>query len=110
MDLTARIGKHFDDSPQTKLDNKAGLLQPIADAAQLLVECLMQDGKIMACGNGGSAADAQHFAAEIVGRFTQERKAWPAIALNTDTSLITAVANDYSYSEIFSRPKQLFLR
>jgi D-sedoheptulose 7-phosphate isomerase len=103
MELTARIGKHFDDSAQTKLNTKAGLLQPIADAAQLLVECLMQDGKIMACGNGGSAADAQHFAAELLNRFEIERPSLPAIALTTDSSVLTSIANDYDFKQVFSK-------
>lgn len=103
MELTTRIGKHFDDSAQTKLNAKAGLLQPIADAAQLLVECLMQDGKIMACGNGGSAADAQHFAAELLNRFEIERPSLPAIALTTDSSVLTSIANDYDFKQVFSK-------
>lgn len=103
MDLTNRIRKHFDDSAQTKLQVKDGLAQPIADAAQALVECLMNDGKILACGNGGSAADAQHFAAELINRFEIERPALAAIALTTDSSVLTSIANDYDYSQIFSR-------
>ncbi len=72
----------------------------IADA---LLACLQRGNKILLCGNGGSAADAQHVAAEIVGRYTRERKGWPAIALTTDTSILTAVGNDYGYEKIFSR-------
>lgn len=103
MDLTGRISKHFDDSAQTKLRVKAALAQPIADASQALVECLMRDGKILACGNGGSAADAQHFAAELVNRFEIERPGLPAIALTTDSSVLTSIANDYDYNLIFSK-------
>ncbi len=66
-------------------------------------DCLLADGKILACGNGGSAADAQHFAAELVGRFERERPELPAIALTTDTSLLTAVANDYSFEQVFAK-------
>ncbi|HMC13192.1 MAG TPA: SIS domain-containing protein, partial [Gallionellaceae bacterium] len=80
MDLIGRISKHFDDSAQTKLQAKDALALPIADASRALVECLMSDGKILACGNGGSAADAQHFAAELVNRFERERPGLPAIA------------------------------
>ena len=69
----------------------------------MLIETIENDKKILTCGNGGSALDAQHFAAEIVGRFTRERSAWPAVALNTDTSLITVIANDYAYCEVFLR-------
>lgn len=69
----------------------------------LLLQCLLAGGKILACGNGGSASDAQHFAAEIVGRFEKERRAFPAVALSTDTSILTAVGNDYGYAEVFAR-------
>jgi D-sedoheptulose 7-phosphate isomerase len=103
MDITDRIRKHFDDSAQTKLQARDTLAQPIADAAQLLVQCLTNDGKILACGNGGSAADAQHFAAELINRFEIERPALAAIALTTDSSVLTSIANDYDYSQIFSR-------
>jgi D-sedoheptulose 7-phosphate isomerase len=69
----------------------------------LLLDALLAGRRILVCGNGGSAADAQHFAAEIVGRFEQERRAYPAIALTTDSSILTAIANDYGYDEVFSR-------
>ncbi len=103
MDLIGRITRHFDDSAQTKLQARDALARPIADAAKALVECLMRDGKILACGNGGSAADSQHFAAELVNRFEMERPGLPAIALTTDSSIITSIANDYDYQQIFSR-------
>ena len=103
MELTSRISKHFEDSAQLKLDTRSTLAQPIAEAAQAMVECLMNDGKILACGNGGSAADAQHFAAELINRFEIERPGLAAIALTTDTSVLTSIANDYSYSLVFSR-------
>ncbi|MFA5825801.1 MAG: phosphoheptose isomerase [Gallionellaceae bacterium] len=103
MTLASRISKHFDDSAQIKLQSKKVLAQPIADAAQAMVTCLLNDGKILACGNGGSAADAQHFAAELVNRFEVERPGLPAIALTTDTSVITSIANDYDYNLIFSK-------
>lgn len=76
---------------------------PITEAGGLITRALMAGKKILVCGNGGSASDAQHFAAEIVGRFTRERQAWPALALTTDTSIITAVANDYGYAHVFAR-------
>jgi len=79
------------------------LRDPINKAAHTIRSALMAGKKILICGNGGSASDAQHFAAEIVGRFTRERKAWPAIALTTDSSILTAVANDYGYDTIFAR-------
>ena len=72
-------------------------------AADLLVEALRAGRKVLACGNGGSAADAQHFVAELVGRFVRERRAWPAIALSTDTSILTAVGNDYGFDQVFAR-------
>ena len=81
----------------------SGFEKAITLIGKKLVETIQAGHKILVCGNGGSAADAQHFAAEIVGRFLQERSAWPAIALTTDTSIITAVANDESYDTVFSR-------
>ena len=101
--LADRIRKHFDESAQTKLQVKDALAQPLADAAQTLVTCLMNDGKILCCGNGGSAADSQHFAAELINRFEVERPALAAIALTTDSSVLTSIANDYDYSQIFSK-------
>jgi D-sedoheptulose 7-phosphate isomerase len=103
MSLTTRISKHFDDSAQLKLQCKTVLAQPIADAAQAMVTCLMNDGKILACGNGGSAGDSQHFAAELINRFEVERPGLAAIALTTDSSVITSIANDYDYVQIFSK-------
>ncbi len=103
MSLTTRIGKHFDDSAQLKQQSKKVLAQPIADAAHAMVTCLMNDGKILICGNGGSAADAQHFAAELVNRFEVERPGLAAIALTTDSSVLTSIANDYDYKQIFSK-------
>ncbi len=101
--LADRIRTHFDESAQTKLLVKDALAQPLADAAQALVACLMNDGKILCCGNGGSAADSQHFAAELINRFEIERPALAAIALTTDSSVLTSIANDYDYSQVFSK-------
>ena len=103
MDLTPRIHKHFDESAQVKLQSKNVLTQPIAAAAQAMVDCLQKDGKILCCGNGGSAADSQHFAAELVNRFEIERPGLAAIALTTDSSVLTSIANDYDYNQIFSK-------
>ena len=103
IDYESRIREHFAESAQLKQDAGAGLAPQIARGAAVLTECLLADGKILACGNGGSAADAQHFAAELVGRFERERPELPAIALTTDTSLLTAVANDYSFEQIFAK-------
>ncbi|MDR3298748.1 MAG: phosphoheptose isomerase [Candidatus Accumulibacter sp.] len=103
MDLISRIGRHFSDSAQTKLDAIDALAAPIAGAIELMVGTLVGNGKILACGNGGSAADAQHFAAELVGRFEVERQGLAAIALTTDSSIMTAVSNDYGYPTVFER-------
>lgn len=103
MTLISRIEQHFDDSAQVKLHSKTVLSQPTSEAAQAIVTCLLNDGKVLACGNGGSAADAQHFAAELVNRFEVERPGLPAIALTTDSSVITSIANDYDYKLIFSK-------
>jgi D-sedoheptulose 7-phosphate isomerase len=103
MDSIKHIRQHFADSAQLKLDAADALAPAIARAAGMLTECLLSDGKILACGNGGSAADAQHFAAEMVGRFERERPELPAISLSTDTSILTAVANDYSFEQIFAK-------
>jgi D-sedoheptulose 7-phosphate isomerase len=103
MDLTVRISKQFDDSVEVKRQSKAALAQPIADTITAMVECLRQDCKILCCGNGGSAADAQHFAAELINRFEMERPELAAIALTTDSSVLTSIANDYDYNQIFSK-------
>jgi D-sedoheptulose 7-phosphate isomerase len=87
-------------------DHLKGLQKEIETSGQILAQTIQDGNKILVCGNGGSAADAQHFAAEIVGRFLTERNAWPAIALTTDTSILTAVANDYGYAEVFARQVQ----
>ena len=97
------MSQHFADSAQTKLDAAELLAAPIAQAAELMVASLVGNGKVLACGNGGSAADAQHFAAELVGRFEVERQGLAAIALTTDSSIMTAVANDYGYKAVFDR-------
>ncbi len=78
-------------------------VENLVTAAEMIINCLKQGGCIYICGNGGSAADAQHIAGEFVGRFMRERKALPAVALTTDTSIMTAVANDYSFDDIFTR-------
>ncbi len=103
IDHTKRIRGHFAESAQLKLDAAEILTPDIARAAEILTESLFADGKILACGNGGSAADAQHFAAELVGRFERERPELPAIAMSTDTSLLTAIANDYSFEQVFAK-------
>lgn len=103
MDLIARVYQHFEDSAQAKRDSAEMLSAPIAAAIELMTNSLLADGKILACGNGGSAGDAQHFAAELVGRFEAERQELAALALTTDSSILTAVGNDYAFDQIFSR-------
>jgi D-sedoheptulose 7-phosphate isomerase len=103
MDPADRIRAHFTDSAELKLAAADALAPVIARAAGVFTECLLADGKILACGNGGSASDAQHFAAEMVGRFERERPELPAISLATDTSILTAVANDYSFDQVFAK-------
>jgi D-sedoheptulose 7-phosphate isomerase len=105
---TQRILAHFHESAELKIQSAAALSQPIAAAIDLMFGALSNGNKILACGNGGSAADCQHFAAELVGRFERERFPLPALALTTDTSIMTAVGNDYSYKEIFSKQVQAF--
>jgi D-sedoheptulose 7-phosphate isomerase len=101
--LEQRIHQHFIDSADLKYQSAPVLSKPIAAAVQAILASITGGGKVLACGNGGSAADAQHFAAEFVGRFERERPELGAIALTTDTSIITAVANDYDFTSIFSR-------
>ena len=84
--------------------------EPVADAARDLLACLAGGGTVFVCGNGGSAADAQHLAAELVGRYRRERRALPAIALTTDTSALTAIANDYGYHDVFARQVAALVR
>ena len=103
IDLVARVSRHFSDSAQTKLAAVDALAQPIVRATQVMVECLLANGKILACGNGGSAADSQHFAAELVNRFERERPGLAALALTTDSSTLTSIANDYDYSQVFAK-------
>ena len=103
MSDNQHINQLFDASIETKTAAKDCLVEPIVVAAQSMYQSLSKGGKILSCGNGGSAADAQHFAAELVNRFETHRPALAAIALTTDASILTSVANDYSYSEIFSR-------
>jgi len=105
---TQRILAHFQESADLKMKSAALLAPHISQAVELMFGALSNGNKILACGNGGSAADCQHFAAELVGRFERERFPLPAIALTTDTSILTAVGNDYSFKEIFSKQVQAF--
>lgn len=101
--LEQRIQNHFIESADLKYQAAQVLTAPITAAVQALMTCVTSAGKVLACGNGGSAADAQHFSAEFVGRFERERPELCAIALTTDTSILTAVGNDYGFDHIFSR-------
>ena len=101
--LQSRSAQHFLDSIEVQQAAVKELPKAVAVAVLAMVDCLNSGGKIMACGNGGSAADAQHFAAELMGRFERERRELAAVALTTDTSILTAVGNDYSYDEVFSK-------
>ncbi len=103
MDLSARVAEHFVESIEIKQVCQDILSSEIVAAAELMVGALVNDSKILACGNGGSASDAQHFAAELVGRFEKERMGLAAISLATDTSTLTAIANDYDYDLVFSK-------
>ncbi len=106
MSLENRIREHFHKSIQTKQSAVDVMAAPIARAVHAMVASLKAGGKIMACGNGGSAADSQHFAAELLNRFERERAPLAAIALTTDTSTLTSIANDYRYEEVFSKQVQ----
>ncbi|CAN5213003.1 phosphoheptose isomerase [soil metagenome] len=106
--INERIQQHFQESAELKIQAASLLAQPISQAVELMFTALSNGNKILACGNGGSAADCQHFAAELVGRFERERLPLPALALTTDTSIITAIGNDYSYQDIFSKQVQAF--
>ena len=103
MDLTPRITRHFLDSIAVKERSASELPQSIQRAGAAMVESLLGGNKILCCGNGGSAGDAQHFSAELLNRFERERPGMPAVALTTDSSTITAIANDYDYGEIFAK-------
>jgi len=103
MDLIARINKNFQDSISTKQLASELLAEPISRGAQMITQCFLSGGKVLSCGNGGSAGDAQHFSSEMLNRFEMERPGLPAIALTTDSSTVTSIANDYSYNLIFSK-------
>lgn len=103
MDLIARINHHFHESAQLKMRAMDTLAAPIATAAERVTQCLLSDGKVLSCGNGGSAGDAQHFSSEMLNRFETERPGLAAVALTADTSTLTSIANDYDFDQIFSK-------
>ncbi len=103
MDSVKRVREHFTESLVTKQQAMETISEAIAAGGQLMSECLLNDGKILSCGNGGSAADSQHFSSELLNRFEMERPGLPAMALTTDSSTLTSISNDYAYEEIFSK-------
>ena len=103
MDIDLRIRNHFLDSIETKRNALEEVIIPIKHAANCISDSLLNEGKVLSCGNGGSAGDAQHFSAELLNRFEIERPGLPAVALTTDSSTLTAIANDYEYDQIFSK-------
>ena len=106
--LSERVSAHFAESARLKLAAVEEMKAPLVRGIELMVDSLRRGGKILSCGNGGSAADAQHFAAELVNRFERERPPLAAIALSTDTSGLTSIVNDYTYQQVFSKPLRAF--
>ena len=105
MDNISTIRQRINDSIEAKQNLLADIatIEIISSLADKIVDCIKAGGKLVLCGNGGSASDALHFAGEIVGRFVKERKAWPAVVLNADVATMTAIANDYGYDDVFAR-------
>jgi len=103
IDAEKRVEEHFAESIAVKQAAANQIVSSIASAGRLMSQSLLDEGKILSCGNGGSAGDAQHFSAELLNRFEMERPGLPGMALTTDSSTITAIANDYSYEEIFAK-------
>jgi D-sedoheptulose 7-phosphate isomerase len=101
--ISSRIAAHFEESARLKLSAAASLNAPVARASKLFAQSLKAGNKALACGNGGSAADSQHFVAELVNRFERERPPLAAVALTTDTSTLTSIANDYAWQQVFSK-------
>ena len=101
--LATRIAAHFSEAASLKLEASRTLAEPLAQSVRIMVASLSAGGKILACGNGGSAADAQHFAAELVNRFESERPPLASVALTTDSSTLTSIANDYDYVQVFEK-------
>jgi len=103
MDPVQRVRKNFAESIQVKTEAAERLAPVIAAAADMMTQCLLNEHKVLSCGNGGSAADAQHFSAEMLNRFEMERPGLPAVALTTDTSTLTSIANDYQFADVFAK-------
>ena len=103
MDAETRVKDHFAESIATKQAAVAEISLPVVNGGQLMSQSLLDEGKILSCGNGGSAGDAQHFSSELLNRFEMERPGLPAMALTTDSSTLTSIANDYAYEDIFAK-------
>jgi phosphoheptose isomerase len=103
MDPVQRVKENFSESIQVKIEAAEILAPVIVAAAEAMTNCILGEHKILSCGNGGSAADAQHFSAEMLNRFEMERPGLPALALTTDSSTLTSIGNDYQFAEIFSK-------
>lgn len=103
MDLETRIRQHFADSLKAKTDTLAHCVPALTSAGELMATRLKAGGKILSCGNGGSAGDAQHLSSELLNRFERERPSLAGIALSTDTGTLTSIANDYSFEEVFAK-------
>lgn len=103
MNMIERIQRHFEESIRAKQQSMELIMPTIDQAAALISSRLVQGNKVLSCGNGGSAGDAQHFSSEMLNRFERERPALPAIALTTDTPTLTSIANDYEYDEVFAK-------
>ncbi|MGO3740728.1 phosphoheptose isomerase [Kerstersia sp.] len=106
MNMSSRVRAHFEANIAATQASMDVLTEPLALGIDILFNALVNNSKILACGNGGSAADAQHFIAELVGRFERERLPLAGVALNTDTSIMTAVGNDYGFEHVFERQVQ----
>ena len=103
MDSLERVRQHFIDSISTKQAAMEAIAETVTAAGALMSRALLDEGKILSCGNGGSAADSQHFSSELLNRFEMERPGLPAMALTTDSSTLTSISNDYAYEDIFSK-------
>ena len=109
MDYLKRVNEQFEESLATKRAAADTLPEALVTAAALMSRCILDGGKILSCGNGGSAGDAQHFSSELLNRFEMERPGLPAMALTTDTSTLTSIANDYAYEDVFSKQVRALL-
>lgn len=112
MDNISIIKQRINDSVAVKQEllNNLNLLETVSQLADAIKDCISKGGKLVICGNGGSASDALHFAGEIVGRFIKERKAWPVVVLNADVATLTAIANDYGYNDVFARQAEAHVK